>query len=529
MTSYVKPSRLHVRFWLLLPYLVLAAVAHAADISIPNPPNGAVSNPNYLEYKKTGNSYTWNPVGATTPPGSGSVSFPSTNTISDVTPKLTTTGDLPYQHKGGAGAKVTITRAIDKAKVAAAAASGLAAAAATKIKPGNPYVTLAEVSCVVLCPFAIEALVDWGANQLKQNADGSISAVVPDQTDVTVSDGSEYKVDGYKGGYLPSKDAACAAYSKQATYPVSYSVSGNTCTAVSAYSANLKPPHDTIQKSISSRSSFCASGAPVVDGVCNGPIPTKETPLNDLFDAKIGNYSDPRVWPTYGAVLAAAIFQSGKDIFTDGTSIDITGPNLVPVSTVTSSWPVNVLPGTTTPAPAGHSGPTDSGTQTTTSTTTATNTFKPGTSGTGGSGSSGSGSGPSMTTGQKTETKTSITNNITNNTSTSVTTNITQTDDAPKEPEKDFCEKNPDSLACAEADTPDGEIPETQIELSYEYESLFGNGSCPTVDAVPFFGQNVQVVDMPKICQQTTDYIQPFVLVSAALIAMAIFAGGVRS
>ena len=134
-----------------------------------------------------------------------------------------------------------------------------------------------------------------------------------------------------------------------------------------------------------------------------------------------------------------------------------------------------------------------------------------------------------MSTGQTTQTTTNVTNNITNNTSSTVITNTTQTDEAPKEEEKDLCEKNPDALACAELDTPDGEIPETQIELSYEYESLFGNGSCPTVDAVPFFGQNVQVVDMPKICQQTTDYIQPFVLVSAALIAMAIFAGGVRS
>lgn len=521
MTNYVKPSRLHVRFWLLLPYLVLATVGvHAADLTIPQP-NGAVSNPNYLEYQKTGNTYTWQPVGTTTPPGSGTVSFPSSHTISDATPKVTTTGDLPYQHKGGAGAKVTITRAIDKAKVAAAAASGLAAAAAAKIKPGNPYVTLAEVSCVVLCPFAIEALADWGVNQLLANGDGTFGVAVPDPG-AFLSTGYIYNVSGFTS-HDPIE--ACRQFVPTRYYnrvvDVARTSYNDGCRSVDTSG------HTQYESGFTLSPSNCAAGNFIVKGACVSERPSVSKPLGDVFDSQIGAYSDPRAWPLHGAVLAAAIFQSGKDIFTDGTSIDITGPNLVPIGTTTSSSPFNVLPGTTTPVPPGHTGPTDSGTQSTTTTTTATNTFNPGTSGTGGSGSSGSG--PSMSTGQKTETKTSITNNITNNTSTSVTTNITQTDDAPKEPEKDFCEKNPDSLACAEADTPDGEIPETQIELSYEYESLFGNGSCPTVDAVPFFGQNVQVVDMPKICQQTTDYIQPFVLVSAALIAMAIFAGGVRS
>ena len=85
-----------------------------------------------------------------------------------------------------------------------------------------------------------------------------------------------------------------------------------------------------------------------------------------------------------------------------------------------------------------------------------------------------------MTTGTKTETKTSITNNITNNTSTSVTTNIETKDDAPKEPEKDFCEKNPEALACAELDTPDEEIPRRTLEITFEPEDLgLGRGTCP--------------------------------------------------
>ena len=522
MTSYVKSSRLHVRFWLLLSYLVLAAVsAHAADVPIPRPANGAVSNPNYLEYQKTGNTYTWKPVGTTTPPGSGTVSFPSTSTVSDVTPKMNTTGDLPYQHKGGASAKVTISTGINKAAVAKAAASAVNDfAAASAVVASNPYVQLSLLACSVFCA----PLMEWGIEKLKDNGDGTFSVETPPNTaGLDTSDGYYWRPAIQDGGIFLSQSAACNSASYGGRL-LGIEGTGNSRNCKIQRAGGYDTFLITIQRQTVSG---CKSGSFVVGGACKteDELPKQLSPLNDYFQRSLTD----KPWSEVTAVLAAALIAQGTNVFTDGTGITITGPATVPIGVTSSSWPVNVLPGTTTPAPAGHTGPTDSGTQTTTSTTTATNTFKPGTSGTGGSGSSGSGSGPSMTTGQKTETKTSITNNITNNTSTSVTTNITQTDDAPKEPEKDFCEKNPDSLACAEADTPDGEIPETQIELSYEYESLFGNGSCPTVDAVPFFGQNVQVVDMPKICQQTTDYIQPFVLASAALIAMAIFAGGVRS
>ena len=157
-----------MKYLFLIPFLF--SIAHAADVPVPNPPPGAVNaNPTYLEYKKSGNSYTWKPVGTSTPPGSGSVSFPSNQTVSTVQPKATFTGDLPYQHKGGSSAKVSITTGLNKQAMANAAANALKGAAAANIKPGNPYVTLASVSCTFLCPLAIDALVDWGINQLKAN------------------------------------------------------------------------------------------------------------------------------------------------------------------------------------------------------------------------------------------------------------------------------------------------------------------------------------------------------------------------
>jgi len=127
------------------------------------------------------------------------------------------------------------------------------------------------------------------------------------------------------------------------------------------------------------------------------------------------------------SAIASGIYKIGENIYTDGTSLDITGPNAVPISEATSTWPVNVLPGTTTPAPSGHTGPTEPGTVTQTSTTTAQNTFRPGSTGSGSS----SGPGASMTTTQKTETKTSITNNITN--VTNIVNTETKTEDKPPE------------------------------------------------------------------------------------------------
>lgn len=174
-------------------------------------------------------------------------------------------------------------------------------------------------------------------------------------------------------------------------------------------------------------SSSCPSGTPVVNGVCNGEAKI-EKPLDRVFEDNIVN----KPWETKFAEIAAqaiasGIYKIGENIYTDGTSLDITGPNAVPISEATSTWPVNVLPGTTTPAPSGHTGPTEPGTVTQTSTTTAQNTFRPGSTGSGSS----SGPGASMTTTQKTETKTSITNNITN--VTNIVNTETKTEDKPPE------------------------------------------------------------------------------------------------
>lgn len=534
MTKYGKPNRLHARSWLNFALLgSLALSAHAADVPIPKPANGAVSNPNYLEYKKNSNTYTWNPVGTTTPPGSGTVSFPSTSVVSDATPKMVTTGDLPYQHKGGAGAKVTISTGIDKVKLAASAAAATASAAAMQVKPGNPYVQVGALACMVFCVPVADALIRWGIDKFYVNEDGSLSAVVPDPSVISeVSDGKEYRVSSYP--WSPSPGSACqAAASGSGWSGASVTQSSPRC-SFTGYRCDIGQCSvlNTFGPiSYSSRSgSSCPAGSPIVNGVCNGSAPEIRKPLEDVFKDNIVNKPwGPNAAAIAAVVISSSVYQSGKDIFTDGTSNDITGPDLVPVGKVVTSTSVNVLPGTTTPAPPGHTGPTDSGTQTTTTTSTATNTFNPGTSGTGsGSGSSGSGSGPSMTTGTKTETKTSITNNITNNTSTSVTTNIETKDDAPKEEEKDFCEKNPEALACAEADTPEQDIPRDKVTISYEYADIFGNGACPADSYLNTHGQSLKVWDWQASCDHIQDYFRPVLIACCAFAAFVIISAGIK-
>lgn len=79
----------------------------------------------------------------------------------------------------------------------------------------------------------------------------------------------------------------------------------------------------------------------------------------------------------------------------------------------------------------------------------------------------------------------------------------TETTETEPETEEDECAKNPDSLACAEADVPDGEIPRETREVTYAEENLFGSGSCPAnlTASVATLGQAVTVWDWQRTCE----------------------------
>lgn len=525
MIDNVKSNRLHAHGWLVAVALGgLAINANSAEVPVPQ-------GSQILEYQRVGNTYTWTPVGASTPPGSGSISFPSTSTISDVSPKVTSVGSLPYNHKGGEGAKVTISTAVDRGKLAAGVSALAAAAAAGQIRPGHPLVMSAQIAGAVFGPFLISDFIEAGIQKLSTNDNGDLIAEKLSDTQHPVSNGLEYyHPDAPQHGYA-EKSAACQhvnTYPPEGYYvytPPFYNIYQQRCYATYArtgggysYSVDLGPPY-------ARQDPDCPSGSPIVNGVCTpGAEPLMdEVPFSDFVEQAID-----KPWSPLHASLLAGVIKAGHNVYTDGTGSTITGPESVPLSTETSTWPVNVLPGTTTVAPVGHTGPTDSGRVSTVVETIAKNTYSSGSSSGGSSGSS-SGSGPSMTTTQQTKTTTTITN-ITNNITETNVTNITEVDKSPDEKEtkeqKPFCEENPESLACAELDTPDGEIPSGQLNINYEYSDIFGNGSCPADYYLNTHGQNLKVWDWQNTCDKVRDYFKPVLLACCAFIAFVIVSAG---
>lgn len=105
------------------------------------------------------------------------------------------------------------------------------------------------------------------------------------------------------------------------------------------------------------------------------------------------------------------------------------------------------------------------------------------------------------------------------------------TEDKPKEDQRDLCEKNPDILACAkpDLDTPDNEIPKKTLDVSYAQENLFGGGSCPANKTMIIAGQQITVWDWDASCGYITNYMRPVILILSAFAAFVIVSGGAKS
>ncbi|MDH0364516.1 hypothetical protein [Comamonas aquatica] len=447
---------------LALSFLTLVALkAHAID---------QMYNWNGLEFVTSGNVTHVHPAS----PESTKLRGGWVLDISDVEPKASASHAMPY--KNTSNALVTVKPHIDPKKVSASAASKIKEAA--KAAGPNPYLAVASLGCAVFC----DALIDWGVNQLHLGEDGSISAVVPDPNQTPdYSDGSMWGYGSSSPIYL-TKLSACSAYqaylSSRPTLPyptAGYEVSGSTCYVHSIYSQryyNVGLRRDG--------SSSCPSGESVAGNVCGASPSGVDTPLQTYLQS---NYIG-KGWDHHWAKMTAAIVAAGGNVFTDGTSTDITGPAIVPVSTSETKTSVSLVPGTTTPAPAGHTGPTESGTQTTTTTTTAHNKYNPAPMTSGSSGSPASG--PSMETTQKTTTTTTITNNVTNITNI-VNETTTEKDEAPEE---------------APTDTPFADLPEL-YKQKYP-DGLIGvlRTQTAAMKATPLFQLPMQLMgDLPQTGQ----------------------------
>ena len=161
--------------------------------------------------------------------------------------------------------------------------------------------------------------------------------------------------------------------------------------------------------------------------------------------------------------------------------------------------------------------------------------------------------GPSVTTQKTTRDSqgnptgvTNVTNNTTYNvtyntntvTVTTVTTTTqtnpdgtteTTTEEEQEEEPRDECEDKPDSIACAELDTPEGEVPKETKTITYTPEEMgLGGGTCPadlTMSVMSRGGQSMKVWDWAQSCAKITTYVRPLVLTLASITALFLVVG----
>ncbi len=445
---------------------------------------------NIIEYKQAGNTYTWQPVTGETPrPAQPYRPDLSGGKVSDVEPQIKFDARLPYEHKGGDSARVNVRATVDPAKVAQRAKDALKAAAGAAAG-GNPYVTVAALACGVFC----DALIEWGVDQLKQDEFGDYGVPAIDTDSFEPSTGYRWVNDFWNGFYLSPMEAC-----NRAKYSGADVVTGIRWVSATFGYCQITSPEGIISEPtvFANGPSDCPVGNYISNGSCVADASVVIQPLETYLES---NYTG-KGWNHYWAKMTAEAVKNGANVFTDGTSVSITGPSIVPLSTTQSTSVVNLVPGTNTPAPVGHTGPTDSGTKTETTTTQAKNTY----------------SGNQQTVSTQTTTTTNITNNITNNTTTNIT-NQTETDLPPEKESEDICDKNPDSLACAELDTPEGEIPRDTIEITFQPDDLgLGSGTCPADRQI-----GPHTFSYAATCSTLSTYVYPLVIALSMFGALLI-------
>lgn len=149
--------------------------------------------------------------------------------------------------------------------------------------------------------------------------------------------------------------------------------------------------------------------------------------------------------------------------------------------------------------------------------------------------SSGNPTGTTNVTNNTTYNVTYNTNTVTVTTVTTTTqtnpdgTTETTTDEEQEEEPRDECEQKPDSIACAELDTPEGEVPKEAKTITYAPEEMgLGAGTCPadlTMSVMSHGGQSMKVWDWAQTCNKITTYVRPLVLALASITALFLVVG----
>lgn len=477
-------------------------------------------NWNGLEFVTSGNVTHVHPASpeSTRLRGGWVVEFPEDQ------PEIRAKHQLPYKNKGGAGAVIEVRPKVDPAKVAAKAKDAIKAGAAG-LATGGGYVALASIACTLLCDAAIDALKDWGLDSLQLSESGDISVPVPDtSSDYLVSDGY------YWGNGHLTPDAACLAtglfpwQGHAFTHSVVYQSNSSGVVADCYGSGGWAGTIVVTRVSRSSPSSCPAGNYFDNDGNCVSSLPSQYEPLGDYLT---GRYFGEG-WSHHWAKMTAEAVKNDNTVFTDGTSVSITGPALVPLAVTEKKTGVRLLPNTTTIAPSTYDGPTESGTQTETTTTSAKNVYQ--------SAPFGQNTGPSVKTSTQAQTVTTITNNVTNVTNI-VNETTTETDEAPEETVSDS--PMPDLPELYEQKYKDGltgvvtaKIAELkQTPLFQLPSSLMGDlpssGQCPAWQLDLNFASwaNFGIHSIGADCA-IWDFAALVVLISAAILCRALIFGG---
>lgn len=227
-----------------------------------------------------------------------------------------------------------------------------------------------------------------------------------------------------------------------------------------------------------SRANACADGStPADSGACGV---TSSAITNDQAITLLNTH-------TLDQSLVKAILQTGTAIQVDDDAVTVTGPASVTTGTSTTTGPT--------------------GTSTTKSNTPITY------------------EGNKITIGPTTTTTTNVDVGGDTTTTTTVVQNDTPEDDTSE------CEKSPDSLGCAELDTPEQEIPRDTEDVTLDTANQFGGGACvPDVTFNFSSGHGGSATwSMQTPCDMIASYVRPMVILLCTFGALMIILPGRES
>jgi hypothetical protein len=111
---------------------------------------------------------------------------------------------------------------------------------------------------------------------------------------------------------------------------------------------------------------------------------------------------------------------------------------------------------------------------------------------------------------------------------TTATTVVTNKTAEPASDPVDTCAKYPDTLGCANVDSPQVEVPKSTANVSFSADDLgLGAGSCPSPISVTAGGVT-RTISYQAMCDLATNILRPVLLAAAAMMAYFIAAAGIK-